>query len=126
MNNASKKITIDYDSSQVIHKMAWGILADIKYFTDSVDKDELSEFIWNLPYLSISELDDLNRFLIHGEEIPGLRHCDTQERENSWRIQIHINYRIFPKAAYLTCQNKIRCSFSGDDNVILTFTISKK
>lgn len=125
MNNTYTKITVYYDNSQIIRKEDWKTITDHKYFIDSVDKDKLGDFIWNLPYLSIGELDYLNQFLIHGVEIPGLRHCDTQEREDRWRIQIHINYRIFPKAAYLIRQNNIMCNFSGDDNIVLTFSIPK-
>lgn len=125
MNNAYKEITIEYDTTQIIRKEDWKTLADIKYFTDSVDKDELSKFIRDLPYLDVEDKMDLHQFLKNGVEIPGLRHCDTQEREDRWRIQIHINYRLFPKAAYLTNSTTLRCSFSGGDNVVLTFSISK-
>lgn len=121
------KITVHYDNSQIIRKEDWKTITDHQYFIDSVNKDELSEFIWKLPYLTISDLDCLSQFLIHGVEVPGLRHCDTQEREDRWRIQIHINYRLFPKAVYLVhYTTSIKCGFSGDDNVVLTFSISKK
>lgn len=60
-----------------------------------------------------------------------IRHADTQEEIDSWRIQLGINFRVFPDAVnlvynFITNKNTCMANFANDDEVLLTFKLPKK
>lgn len=129
-----KDIRVEMPDGQIIRKEDWKTITDMNYFDSTIDKKELDDFIWNLPLWSSGLLgcnklqEDLDIFLYQNEEVFGLRHCDTQEYSDHWRIQIHINVRVFPEVLPLLTYNKEKTwniSYAGSDLVMLTFSINK-
>ena len=128
-----KEIEVTMKDDQIIRKEDWKTITTMDYFDSTIDKEDLNEFLDSLPFSKTLNLNELRfclrKFLCRNKEIFGLRHCDTQERENSWRIQIHINVRVFPKIMELLVykgEKKWMIGLAGEELVILTFSIKKK
>lgn len=129
-----KEIGVNMRDDQIIRKEDWKTITTMDYFDSTIDKEKLKEFINSLPFYQTSPLgrsriqQKLDAFLYKREEVFGLRHCDTQERENSWRIQIHINVRVFPKIIELfeyKREKNWQIGIAGEELVMLTFSIPK-
>lgn len=128
-----KDIYVTMPSDQIIREEDWKTITDMNYFDSTVDKEELDKFILDLPfYVTLESPNELRfslrKFLCRNKEVFGLRHCDTQEYSNRWRIQIHINVRVFPEVLQLLTykgDKTWQIGLAGGDLVMLTFSISK-
>ena len=132
MEKKFTEIRFPIRTDQVIHSEDYKTLTSMDYFDSTIDKEKLKEFIQELPFLRSTYGNDcrfdLSNFLVYNEEVEGIRHCDTQEYSNRWRIQIQINIRIYPDAVNLLCYKKEKSwlVFYNNDLVVLTFSIDKK
>ena len=79
---------------------------DLEYseFIKHVNQENVENFIRNILRLPLNTAYDLREAIksaFSDKPTLGIRHCDTYLRDNSWRVQLHINFRIFPEALYL-------------------------
>lgn len=127
-----KQIPVIMETDQIIRGLDYVTIKTMDYFNSTIDKKVLDKFIWSLPFYK-NLTDDIrlhiNDFLYSSEAIFGMRHCDTQEYENRWRIQIQINIQVFPRIIELLLYKKEKSwmvSFAGNNLITLTFSIPKK
>lgn len=125
--------------TDVIHDMDGSLYGVDFSFRDHIDPDEVWDFVMDLPILRditgvgepgkalIDVLTSRNRDMYQRK---GIYHCDTYEREDSWRVQLHINLRMYPEAITLLTDRSdskadYSASFSEGDCVTLTFDLKK-
>ena len=98
-------------------------------FRESIDSDKMEEFINTLPLYDDAVLDTaLYDFLIDNKEVFGIRHCDTYEDVNFWRVQLQIHICVYPEVVQLL-ENKTKNYTTLLENntlMILEFWIKKK
>lgn len=115
---------------QIIRDLDWKTILPMEYFTEHIDFMEFDDnILYRLPYGS-RQWDDLQDALadfFNGDLVYGIRHIDTQRNENYWRVQIHVDFRIFPAVVGLIRNDGIerpyRASYSGSTCVTLTFNL---
>lgn len=105
---------------------------DLEYseFIKHVNQESVRKFIRNTLRLPLNIAYELKKAIMAAfsdKPILGVRHCDTYLRDNSWRVQLHINFRIFPESLYLIEMKKkdspYLVGYAGKDLLMLTFSI---
>lgn len=113
-----------FNKQHAIHTLE-NVKDKIAYFVSTIDKntcfDKIDDLLDEKGCDCVGDLRSGLYQIIEGIETLGIYHCDTYETTIEWRVQLHVNIRIFPEAIRFGV-----CNFTGKDLVVVTFILPKK
>lgn len=106
---------------------------DTKYVLDTIDEEHMKHILTLFPYQdpmgqNCNKAIIALRKLLYAQTTYGVRHCDTIEYSDYWRIQIQFNVAFFPETILWIISKRtdiISFSYGGDECIVATFCVEK-